>query len=108
MNVVRILYVEAVLTALALCVVWQAAEVRKAGYRLEALRRERERRTAELQSYRAHVGKLKSPQRILHLVETLGLRLTEPVAGPNAIPGLEREPEALVQTAQGTPHDGTH
>ncbi len=84
MHIARVLYVQAVVTALALCVVWQTAQIRKEGYCLEELRREKERCETEVHSYRAHIEKLKSPQRVLHLVEALRLPLTQTAAEPSA------------------------
>ena len=91
MRVARILYVQAVLTALALCVLWQGVLVRQAGYRLERLRRDAEERQAEVEKYRAQVSKLKSPQRVVQLVEKLGLNLALPPVENGAATTQRRE-----------------
>jgi len=94
MHVIRIAYIQATIAALALCLVWQAREVRKAAYRLEALRQERDQTLAEVRRCSAHVEKLTSPRRITRLVEQLGLQLTPPPAPtaarpPAPAPGLQ-------------------
>jgi C4-dicarboxylate-specific signal transduction histidine kinase len=100
MQLARILYVQAVLTVLALCVVWQTAYVRLEGYRLEALRREKERCETEVQSCRAHIERLKSPPRILHLVESLRLPLTQLTPEPSAAAVQDQTPREPVQVAR--------
>ena len=102
MNPVRIIYVLSVVTALALCLVWQTREVRQAGYRLEELRREAECRQTEVHVYQAHVSKLKTPQRILKLVESLGLPLQQSSPQQPAVAGRDDAATSL-QTAHRQP-----
>jgi hypothetical protein len=82
-------------TALALAVVHQSATLRRAGYRLEEVRREIAEEKADYAVHEAHVCKLRSPQRILALAERLGLDLerstpeqTTP-ARPDGTPGAQ-------------------
>jgi len=106
MHLTRVAYVQAVLTGLALCAVWQAAEIRKLGYRLEELRRERDQTAAEAQLCRAHVEKLKSPQRILHLAETLGLHLVECASTVDASSAQQGDAQPPIATAYRLPAEG--
>ncbi|MCK4375295.1 MAG: hypothetical protein KAX19_08200 [Candidatus Brocadiae bacterium] len=73
----RLIYLMVLATLLALAVVRQSAGLRQCGYRLEELRRESSERRAEHTAHRAHLSKLKNPQRILGLVNWLGLELRE-------------------------------
>ena len=99
MNVLRILWVEAIVTALALCLVWQARESVQAGYLLDARQRQVEACEAEVQALRAHVSKLQSPHRILMLVHSLELPI-EPLPAGRLVE-LRRQPEPL--DLAGTP-----
>jgi len=93
MDVARILYVQLVITALALCLLWQGIVIRQTGYRLEKLHREAEELTAEIEKYQAQVSKLKGPQRVVRLVEELDLNLEQPT--PDAAEAVvEQEPVA--------------
>ena len=86
MRVAKVFYIQAVVTVLALCVVWQGALTRKTGYRQELITRAIERYEAEAQEYSAQISKLSSPQRILHLINYLALDLTHEGAGqPNVV-----------------------
>jgi len=79
----KFFYLLGLATALALCVVRQNAALRTAGYRLQDLRDEIAEQEGERAVYRAHLSKLKSPQRIRSLLACLGLDLCErPVATP--------------------------
>ncbi|MDP6439313.1 MAG: hypothetical protein QGH74_06745 [Candidatus Brocadiia bacterium] len=82
MDFVRILWVLAVVTALALCVVWQGSETRRAGRRLEELTWDIEALKAEQQKGQERIDRLKSPQRIVPHALKLGLRPTETPSGP--------------------------
>ena len=82
MDFVRILWVLAVVTALALCVVWQGSEARRAGRRLEELTWDIEALKAEQQKGQERIDRLKSPQRIVSHARKLGLRPTETPAEP--------------------------
>ena len=64
-------------TALALAVVHQNARIRQAGYELSEVRAQITEQRAELAIHKAHLSKLKNPQRILSLVAWLGLDLQE-------------------------------
>ena len=93
MTTLRVLYVMLVLSVLALCVVWQSREVQRAGYCLERIQQEADSRMAEIQTNEAYIGKLKSPQRVTHLLTTLGLKLEQP-----APPKGEKPDETAEQT----------
>jgi len=116
----RLFYFLLLATALALAVVWQNAALRQAGRRLEALRSEVAGQRAEQLIYRAHLSKLRNPQRIVRLVQWLGLDLSErqvpPVPEPSrqlpttarkaaADAGLSTPPSTAAQpaTARRTP-----
>jgi len=86
----RLLCLLLLATALALAVVWQNAALRQAGRRLESLRAELAEERAEQLTYRAHLSKLSSPQRILRLVQWLGLDLSERVVRPADEPPAQR------------------
>ena len=86
----RLLCLLLLATALALAVVWQNAALRQAGRRLESLRAELAEERAEQLTYRAHLSKLRSPQRILRLVQWLGLDLSERVVRPADEPPAQR------------------
>ena len=77
MDFVRILWVLAVVTALALCVVWQGSETRRTGRRLEELTWDIEALKAEQQKGQGRIDRLKSPQRIVPHALKLGLRPTK-------------------------------
>ena len=98
MDVLKVFYVQAVVAALALCVVRQGHEARHIGYRLEELRRETRVAVVENQKCTAQISRLKNPQRIVRLVETLGLGLGEPPAVPDT-PGEPAAPEARAGTS---------
>lgn len=84
MRVVHMFYILAVVTALALCVVWQGALTRQVGYRQELLTRTIEDYEAEAQEYNAQISRLNSPQRILYLINYLALDLAhEGVSQPD-------------------------
>jgi hypothetical protein len=74
-------------TALALAVVYQSTTLRRAGYRLEEVRREIAEEKADYAVHEAHVCKLRSPQRILALAERLGLNLERPTPEQSAPAG---------------------
>ena len=86
----RLLCLLLLATALALAVVWQNAALRQAGRRLESLRAELAEERAEQLTYRAHLSKLRSPQRILRLVQWLGLDLSERAVRPADEPPAQR------------------
>jgi hypothetical protein len=90
-------------TGMALAVVHQNARIRQAGYDLSGLYGQIAEQRAELAIHKAHLSKLKSPQRILALVEWLGLDLRErPVvpAGPQ-VAAAEEVPEAAEAALSG-------
>lgn len=109
MRLVHMFCIQAVITALALCVVWQGSLARRAGYRQEELRRKIELYAAEAHEYRAQTSKLRSPQRILYLVNYLALDLKEASTNPagvavNSSPGSGRNSaEAVSEVARLTP-----
>ncbi len=73
----KTIYVLALATALALAVAWQGARLRRTGYRVQELKEAVAQQQYRCDMYRAHLSKLKSPQRITALVEWLGLDLLE-------------------------------
>ena len=83
MKPIKMLYILAVPTALALLVAWEGARIRAKGYELQRLNRRLEQARVQGQKYRAQINKLKSPARIRHLVRKHGLPLrTEPMDQP--------------------------
>lgn len=82
MLAIRVIFLQLVVASLALCVVWQSRMARWEGHRLEKIQRRVHEREGEIQRCRAHIGKLKSPQRIMQLVHALGLRLQHPASPP--------------------------
>ena len=83
MKALKILYILAVPTALALLVAWEGARIRARGYELQRLNQRLEQAHVRTQKYRAQINKLKSPGRILHLVRKHGLPLlNEPMERP--------------------------
>jgi len=104
MRLIRILYIQAVLTGMALCVVWQGSLTRQAGYRQELLRRGIQSCEADAQDCKAEISKLKSPHRILYLVNYLALDLTHESivlpgtalgSPPGTEPAASEEPERV-------------
>jgi hypothetical protein len=97
-------YLMALATLLALCLVWQSASLRNVGYRIESLRRETAEQRDQAVAYRAQLSRLKSPRRILGLVDWLGLQLAEPepalVDAP--APGADATPPAVSTTRTDT------
>ena len=98
MHVIRVLSVQATVAALALCVVWQSSVARQSGYRLEELRREIASSEAEVHKYEAQLSKLKSPQRILSLLDQFGLDLLEPSGNAGESPARTGEPDGASPT----------
>jgi len=83
-------------TAFALAVVYQNARIRQTGYELSGLYGKIAEQRAELALHKAHLSKLKSPQRILALVTWLGLDLQErPVVADARVPGGEESTPAV-------------
>ena len=83
MKAIKILYILAVPTALALLVAWEGARIRAKGYELQRLNQHLEQARVRRQKYRAQINKLKSPGRILQLVREHGLPLlNEPMERP--------------------------
>jgi cell division protein FtsL len=77
MTLGKFIYLLAVATAVALCVVRQNAALRATGYRVQDLREEVADQEGERATYQAHLSKLRNPQRIQSLVAWLGLDLCE-------------------------------
>lgn len=106
MHAVRIIFVKVVLAALALCIVWQSRAVRREGHRLEKIERRAETVERQIQRCEAHISKLKSPQRIMRLVNSLGFDLAHP-------PTVQEVPEPqsetplphTIQTVDSSPQD---
>ena len=108
MNIARVLYIQVLLTALGLCVIWQDTLVRQEGYRLERVGRDIENARTEVQKYKAQISKLRSPQRIVTLVRRLGLEVEQAPAAQDAGADLSEGPQdgdsyEPVQTAKRTP-----
>ena len=103
----RVIYIIVVATTLAVAVVWQRGQQRDLGYRLEKLNSEVADQEEQRDTYRVHVSKLKSPQRILNIVKQYGLHLraspTVPSVGTSDGPAkLGVQPVAQTTPA---PHD---
>ena len=101
MTPARVVYITVVGTILALALVLQSAAIRESGYRLEELRAEIAEGQTENAMHLAHISKLKSPRRVLALVEALGLGLEErpvPAAGTEGVPT-----DAVTDTSQPAP-----
>jgi cell division protein FtsL len=84
MTPARLAAVLVLATVLGLAVVHQNAHIRQAGYELSALNGRIAEQRAELAIHKAHLSKLKSPRRILALVDWLGLDLRERPVAPAA------------------------
>ena len=107
MTPARAVYITALGTVLALALVLQSAAIRESGYRLERLRAEITEARTEHALHLAHISKLKSPRRVLALVETLGLDLQErPVehAVDPAIAAAAAEPAEPVKVLNTNPN----
>ena len=78
MEFMKIIFIQIAVTTLAVAVVWQSRLARREGHRLERLQQKVQRREQEIQRCRAHISKLKAPDRILRLVHSLGLQLRHP------------------------------
>ncbi len=101
MTPARVVYITAVGTVLALALVLQSAAIRQSGYRLEELRAEIVEGQTENAIHRAHISKLKSPRRVMMLVEALGLGLEKrpvPAARTESAPA-----DAVTDTTQPAP-----
>jgi len=83
MDLAKYFYVVSLSTFLALLVVWESTLIRERGYRLDRLNTEVQRSEARAQIYRAQLGKLKSPGRVVHLLKELQIDL---------VPATERAP----------------
>ncbi|MGD2174323.1 MAG: hypothetical protein PVJ27_02885 [Candidatus Brocadiaceae bacterium] len=77
----KVLLMMVLSAAFALAVVWQSAAMREAGYRLQDLRSQIVEQRARRAVYLTHLSRLKSPRRIVALLDWLGLDLQEPSAG---------------------------
>lgn len=76
---VRGVFIMLVLTALALLLVWQGAELRATGYEVERLQQRIADQNALTAIYQAHLSKLKNPARVTTLVGWLKLDLQQQV-----------------------------
>ena len=102
MQALKAFYVQALVAALALCVVQQGHQVRHVGYRLEELRQQIRSSQVEIQKHKAQISRLKSPQRIVHLVEALGLDLAQPSVVRRQADADGDVPEAAVAASDRT------
>ncbi len=80
MALLRTVFALGIVSALVLCVSWQETRVRHEERRLRELGAMLETRTSEVQRLQAQVARLKSPQRIMRLVEVLDIGLRPPIA----------------------------
>jgi len=76
----KMIYLVALSTALGMAVVCQGAVLRRTGYEVEDLQNQLAELEAQATTYRAHLSRLRNPQRITGLVAWLGLDLQEPTA----------------------------
>jgi cell division protein FtsL len=97
MLAIRVIFLQVVVAFLALCVVWQSRMARWEGHRLEKLQRRVQEREEQIQRCRAHISKLKSPQRIMQLVQALGLRLEHPASAAET--STEPQDQAATENA---------
>ena len=111
MTPARLAAMLALATALALALVAQNARIRQAGYAVSELRAQIAEQRTELAIHKAHLSKLKNPQRIRALVAWLGLDLRErPVppiaqlAAGEAPQGTDGQPEPQRPVAALTPY----
>ena len=77
MKLARVTCVLAICTALAMAVVWQSKLVAGAGHELQSLRCVIRRERAVGEIYRLQVSQLRSPGRIVKLVDDLALGLVQ-------------------------------
>ena len=77
MKLSRIICVLALSTTLALVVVWQSKLVARAGHDVQGLRGAFRREKAVGEIYRLQVTQLRSPRRIVKLVDELALELVQ-------------------------------
>ncbi len=84
----RTVFALGIVSALILSVSWQESRVRYEERRLQELNAMLETRTSEVQRLQAQVARLKSPQRIMRLVDALDIGLRPPGATP---PQFQRE-----------------
>ncbi len=89
----RTIFVFSVVSAMVLCISWQETRVRHEGRRLQELNAMHASRTAQVLGLKAQVARLKSPQRIMLIVEALDIGL-EP---PRAVPPLFRHEVASIR-----------
>ncbi len=82
-----------IVSAMVLCISWQETGVRYERRRLQELNAMHASRTAQVQRLNAQVARLKSPQRIMLIVEALDIGL-EP---PRAVPPLFRREVASIR-----------
>ncbi len=104
MTPTKLLYALALLTALALALVWQSARIRQSGYRVAELRAQIAEQKAELALHEAHLSKLRSPQRIVGLARWLGLELEQRAVVAAHGPEQTDRPQPAVadESADGT------
>jgi cell division protein FtsL len=93
MHTARVLYVLGILAALALWVLWQAALLKQAGYRVDRLQRQADECRAEIDKYKVQVSKLEGPQRVVPMVEKLKLKLVPLVPDPEPKDGQDEQAE---------------
>lgn len=103
MALCKVLWGIAIAVLLALLVVGQGAVLRQRGYRLEKLKREFERQLSMQRTYTAQISRLQNPQRIIRLVQMLGLNLQQQTP---TIPSEQEGSAGPAQTRSDTP-DGT-
>jgi len=85
MDMPKLAYVLSVSTVLAVVAIWQSRLLMETGHRLRDIRGELQRQRAIGRLYSAQASKLRSPQRIVHLVNDLQLGLIHP--GPSGRQG---------------------
>ncbi len=96
MQAIKIVFIQIVIASVGLCLLWQSRLVRRTGHRLDQIQKRATDIEAQIQRCEAHLSKLKSPQRILRLVQTLDLDLVHPTTNQIA---SRRRPRSLVSNS---------
>lgn len=78
MQAIKVVFIQIVIASLGLCLLWQSRLARQTGHQLDQIQKRASNVEAQIQRCEAHLSKLKSPQRIMRLVQTLDLNLVHP------------------------------
>lgn len=86
MQALKIVVIQITIACVALTILWQSRLVRWEGHRLDRMQRRIANIEAQIHRCEAHISKLKSPQRIMKLVQHLNLNLIHRATGTSAPP----------------------